>query len=120
MLVKKLLKCCICPKNKTRKSNSGYNKLVKCVTQSAASSLHQAVLKNQDRYTDLHTEICGTEIDVIVAKEYYYHESCRCILIVTDDLNSCLNADISFKRLVKLVQQIRIDTGGVMKTKLIL
>ena len=111
--------CCICRKNKTRKSNSGYEKLVKCVTQLDASSLQLVVLRKQDRYPELYTEICGTEIDVIVAKEYYYHESCRCILLVTNDPGSNLNANISFKRLVKLVQQKIIDSGGVMKMKLI-
>ena len=42
-------------KNKTRKSNTGYEKLVKCVTQSATSSLQQAVLRKQDRYPELYT-----------------------------------------------------------------
>ena len=69
------------PKNKTRNSNSGYEKLVKFVTQSAVSSLQQAVLRKQDRYPEFYTYICGTEIDVIVAKEYYYHESCRCFYL---------------------------------------
>ena len=104
-------------KNKTRKSNTGYEKLVKCVTQSATSSLQQAVLRKQDCYPELYTEICGTGIDVIVAKEYCYHESCRCILLVTDGPNSSLNADIPFKCLVKLVQQKVIDSGGAMKMK---
>ena len=54
-------------KNKTRKSNTGYEKLVKCVTQSATSSLQQAVLRKQDRYPELYTEVCL--IDVTVAKE---------------------------------------------------
>ena len=40
-------------------------------------------------------------------------------MLATDDPSSSLNADISFKRLVKLVQQKIIDSGGVMKTKLI-
>ena len=72
-------------KSKTRKSNSWYEKLLKCVTHSASSSLQQAVLRKQDCCLELYTEIYGTEIDVIVAKEYYYHESCRCILLVTND-----------------------------------
>ena len=40
-------------------------------------------------------------------------------MLVTDGPNSSLNADISFKCLVKLVQQKVIDSGGVMKMKLI-
>ena len=40
-------------------------------------------------------------------------------MLVTEDQISSLNADISFKRLVKLVQQKIIDSGGVMKMKLI-
>ena len=39
-------------------------------------------------------------------------------MLVTEDQISSLNADISFKRLVKLVQQKVIDSGGVMKMKL--
>ena len=111
--------CCIFQKNKTRKSNSGYKKLVKCNTQSGSSSLRQAILRKQDHYPELYTEICGTEIDVIVAKENYYYESCRCILLVAGDPSSSLNADISFKLLVKLVKQKIFDNGGVMKMKLI-
>ena len=49
-----------------------YEKLVKCVTQSAALLVEQAVLRKQDRYPELYREICGTEIDVFIAKEYYY------------------------------------------------
>ena len=40
-------------------------------------------------------------------------------MLVTDDPSSSLNADISFKCLVKLVQQKIIDSGCVMRMKLI-
>ena len=43
----------------------------------------------------------------------------RCILLVTDGPSSSLNADLSFKCLVKLVQQKIIGSGSVMKMKLI-
>ena len=40
-------------------------------------------------------------------------------MLVTEDQISSLNADISFKRLVKLLQQKNINSGCVMKMKLI-
>ena len=91
--------CCICCKNKTKKSDSGYEKLIKCVTSDAAANLQAACSTKKELYPNLYTELVGLELAVIVAKEYHYHESCRCIL------------------LKKLPQQINIKPNAFVKLK---
>lgn len=87
---------------------------MKCVTTDAAKAIQKASSNKQEVYQDLYKELVGMEIPAIVAREYYYHESCRCILLKkhTEIKETQRNAFIKLKDYVHLNV---IEKGKVVK-----
>ena len=66
--------CCICRKKKTDSSKSGYETLVKCVTESSAEKLKTCCELKKDRPL-LSADLAGKDWKAIVAYEIQYHRS---------------------------------------------
>ena len=106
--------CCICQKNKTRKCGSGFEKLVKCVTTDAATALQFACSNKREECKHLFTELAGLEVPVIVAKEFHYHESCRCLLLKKLPVQNATKGT-AFMKLKEYVQSNIIENGQIIK-----
>ena len=97
-----------------KKCGSGYGKLVKCVPLDAAKPLQNAPSVKQEIYPNLQTELVVMDVSMIVAREYHYHKSCRCILLKKPAENKEKEQN-SFKKLKDYVQLNIIEKGKVIK-----
>ena len=69
------MECCICYSSKTD-SQSGYEKLLKCVTEKDAQILQLCATQKDDN-PRLLAYVAGVDWQTIVALELYYHRSCH-------------------------------------------
>lgn len=67
--------CCICRKKKTDASKSGYEILVKCITELSAKQLKTCCEVKKDLPL-LSADLAGKDWEAIVAYEIQYHRSC--------------------------------------------
>ncbi|XP_066930298.1 uncharacterized protein [Clytia hemisphaerica] len=67
--------CCLCFNKKT-KNGSGYEKLSKCVTERAASTLQETAIQKGNNQRLL-AEVSGISTRDIAVKELQYHRSCH-------------------------------------------
>ena len=78
---KKKKECCICKKNKTKKGSSGHEKLTKLLSKDAASNVKDACATKKEMFHDLYVDFVCQNISAIVAKEYYFHKTCSCLVL---------------------------------------
>ena len=105
--------CCICRKKKTKKTGSGWERLEKCETESGAQSLKNAALQRKDNQ-HLMAEVSGVDIQVIVAKEFYYHRSCkRDYTRVKNRRNKTLDR-VPLEKVVEYIER-HVISGGKVK-----
>ena len=107
--------CCICKKNKSKKDNSGYEKLTKLLSKDAASNLKDACTNKKEMFHDLHVEFVGQNISAIVAKEYYFHETCRCLVLKKLPEKGTSTKPTAFAKLKNYVQSNIIERGEIIK-----
>ena len=68
-------KCIICQNEKTNHTKSGYEKLVKCTTESSAKKLRLYGDHSDDEYAKAQLQTCSS-LSEILAKDFFYHRSC--------------------------------------------
>ena len=73
--VLQLKECIFCRARKTAASSSGYEDLVKCLTNPGPSSLITFSEEGLNKY--IQAQLTGLGVKEIKAKEFYYHRSCQ-------------------------------------------
>eukprot|EP00794_Sanderia_malayensis_P021367 gene21367-23447_t len=106
--------CCICGKRKTKKTGSGWEVLEKCETESGAQSLQKAALERNDN-PHLMAEMSGIDVQVIVAKEFYYHRSCKRDYTRVETRRKKALDKTPFEGLVEYIQT-QVISGGKVKS----
>ncbi len=105
--------CCICRKRKRKKTGSGWEVLEKCETESGALSLQSAALERNDN-PHFMAEMSGVDVQVIVAKEFYYHRSCKRDYTRVETKRKKALDRMPFERLIEYIQA-QVISGGKVK-----
>ena len=93
--------CCICHLPKTDPSGSGYEKIVTCITETAAKKLKRSSDYKQDNVL-LSADMAGKDWKAIVAYEIGYHRSCY--RSYTRDDRSFEAHDEAVKQVIEIVK----------------
>ena len=102
-------------KKKTAPTESGYERLDKCVTENSARTLQRAAAS--EKFPCMPPEISFADCETIIAKEYLYHRSCyQKINIRKKEANQTENiAEVAFSKLLKEVEEKVINNCEVLR-----
>lgn len=88
---------------------------MKCITDDAASAIRSACRDKREDYQHLYTELAALEVSTIVAKEFWYHETCRCLLLKKIDPAQKAIKNAAFLQLKEYIQASIIENGQIIK-----
>ena len=85
------------------------------LSKDAASNLKDVSTTKKEMFHDLYVEFVGQNISAIVAKEYYFHETCRCLVLKKLPKKSTSTKPTAFATLKNYVPSNIIERGEIIK-----